>query len=158
MKTVSGFILFALALAMTGCATRPDAARPAPPVANPAIPVLTSLAGTSWQVSVLGGQALSLPPPDWDTLSLAFSADGKSVVGHAGVNRFGGRCALSKTQLVLGPLARTRRAGPPELMELERRYTHALSQVVGWRKSGANIVLLDRQAAELATLTREPVR
>lgn len=58
--------------------------------------------------------------------TLGVTADGK-VSGDTGVNRFFGQLAKEKT--LFGPLGMTRRAGPPEAMEVEAGFTKALSEV-----------------------------
>lgn len=58
--------------------------------------------------------------------TLSVTAVGK-VSGDTGVNRFSGQLAKDKT--LFGPLATTRRAGPPDAMEVEAGFTKALSEV-----------------------------
>lgn len=61
-----------------------------------------------------------------DPPTIAFGEDG-SVSGAAGVNRFVGTWSLDEGVLVFGPLATTRMAGPPERMDLERRFLDVLA-------------------------------
>ena len=79
------------------------------------------LAGTGWVVTSIDEEAI---PAD-DPPTIAFGEDG-SVSGGAGVNRFMGTWSLDEGVLVFGPLATTRMAGPPERMDLERRFLAVL--------------------------------
>lgn len=155
MKTFSFAFVFS-ALVMAGCATRPvprpaDTA-PGAAVSAPApkIEVLKELAGTSWVLTELDGQAAITPPQGWDPLGLEFGREGLRATGNAGVNRFGGRYTQDGAELVFGPLALTRRLGPAELMAAEQRYTQVLSRVSAWRQDGERLVLItpgDKRAA-----------
>lgn len=134
-------------LLLVGCATRP-APHPAEtmPGATSAegakVKAIKELAGTSWVLVEIDGQAATPPPAGWSQLSLEFGREGLRATGNAGVNRFGGRYEQYDAELTFGPLALTRRIGPAELMEEERRYTHVLSRVVGWYQDGERLVLV----------------
>lgn len=68
-------------------------------------------------------------------------AKGKlSVFG--GVNRISGSYALVNDAVVMGDLASTKMAGPPELMDLESRFTKTLAAVNGFTVAGDKLVLL----------------
>lgn len=151
MKTC-GLVFLALNLAALGCASRP---KPSPAATEPVVaestvpydvssqppPVLKSLAGTRWTVVEIDGAPAASDTDGWAPQSLEFDAPGSSVTGHGGVNRFAGRYSADRKAITFGPLAMTRRAGPPERMEAEQRYTAALSRVVAWRQDGINLVL-----------------
>ena len=155
-STTLGLVFLASGLALAGCASRaiptPEDTAPDKPLLRLTVKpepkevkaeVLKSLAGTSWLVIELDGQAASAPVEGWEPLSLEFDAAGTSVAGNAGVNRFAGRYSSRGSDLTFGPLAMTRRLGPPAQMEKERQFTESISQVVAWRQSGTNVVLLD---------------
>jgi heat shock protein HslJ len=89
-----------------------------------------------WKVSHLMDEPLG----DDAELSLEIDAEGQ-VGGYAGVNRFMGRLA-SQTDAIFGPLATTRRAGPPEAMELEQRYLRALSACDSYAIDGQSLTLM----------------
>jgi|SoimicmetaTmtHAB_FD_contig_41_9121908_length_936_multi_3_in_0_out_0_2 heat shock protein HslJ len=74
------------------------------------------LAGTTWRAASIDESSV----PDDDPPTIAF--DDERVGGSTGVNRFTGAWELLDGVLVLSPLATTRMAGPPERMELERRF------------------------------------
>lgn len=103
---------------------------------------ITSLADTRWILTDLDGQAVLPSSTGWATPGLDFAADAQSVSGFSGVNRFGGRYSQDGGLLTFGPFSMTRRAGPPELMQIESQFTRILSGVTGWRQRGADIELI----------------
>lgn len=122
--------------------------------------VIKELAGTSWVLEEIDGQAVVAPPAGWSPQSLEFEAKGLRATGNAGVNRFGGRYAQYDAELTFGPLALTRRIGPAELMEAERRYTQVLSRVVSWRQDGERLILItpgERRAAVFSPVVAKRV-
>ncbi|WP_043588640.1 META domain-containing protein [Geminisphaera colitermitum] len=134
MKTFLSFlsIAFASVLLLGGCASNNTTKHdPAP----------SSPAGHVWTLAAIGGESVVLPEggraPD-----LHFSPDGLSVSGYTGVNGFSGRSDFNGKNLKFGPLATTRRAGPEELMQIESRYTSALTNVSGWKIERRQLVLL----------------
>jgi heat shock protein HslJ len=134
--------LIPVAALLAGCANSMEWINsPVPPVQVEAVKI-TDLTGTRWTLSVLDGQAILPSSTGWASPGLDFAADGQSVSGFSGVNRFGGRYAQDGAALTFGPLAMTRRAGPPELMQTESRFTRILSGVTGWRQRGASIELI----------------
>jgi heat shock protein HslJ len=72
------------------------------------------LQGGTWTVSALDGE----PPLPDSSLTMTFGTDGV-VHGDAGCNRFQGQYQLSGEGLSLGPLAATRKACEPPLMDQE---------------------------------------
>lgn len=160
MKTIVLSLSLSLsALVFAGCASRsmprPADTEPGAPVREPVkVKVIKELAGSSWVLAELDGRAVPTPPEGWLARSLSFDANGLRVTGHAGVNGFGGRYSQHGSELSFGPLALTRRAGPPELMDAESRYTQVLSRVVGWRQDGENLVLLTPGVDRAAVFVR----
>ncbi len=80
-----------------------------------------SLAGSEWRLIELTGTILDGGNP----LSVRFGANGK-LAGNGGCNRFFGNYKIEGTNLSIGPLASTRRACAPEVMELEHKFLKAL--------------------------------
>ena len=78
-----------------------------------------------WRVTTLRGT----PVDGARAPTLRVDADG-AVSGSSTVNRYTGRITPDGP-LVFGPLASTRRAGPPEAMELESAYFAALGAASG---------------------------
>ncbi len=64
--------------------------------------------------------------------TLEINADG-SVSGSTAVNRYSGTAEIGEQKIEFGPLATTRRAGPPALMDQESKFTKALATVTGFR-------------------------
>ncbi len=158
MKTLVPLLL--LGSIAAGCVSRQSA----PEAAGGEVSALGSsaeiktLAGTRWTVIALDGNPVERAPDGWPAQSLEFDPDGGRVSGHAGVNRFAGRCEQDGGALRFGPLAMTRRAGPPAQMESERRYTVVLSAVTGWRQDGPNLVLVTPAHPRAAVLAPAPAK
>lgn len=80
-----------------------------------------------WKLVKLGDEEVKAAEPP----TLSVTEEGK-VSGFAGVNRFFGGLAdddPAKEKTLFGPLAMTRKGGPPELNKLEVAYTAALAEV-----------------------------
>jgi heat shock protein HslJ len=73
--------------------------------------------------------------------TLELTEDG-SVSGNTCVNNFGGKATIEGQRIVFGPLAMTRRAGLPALMDQESRYAKALEKVVGFRLDENGLLFL----------------
>jgi heat shock protein HslJ/phosphoserine phosphatase len=86
--------------------------------------------------------------------TLEVKADG-SVGGNTAVNRYGGTAKIGDQKIEFGPLAMTRRAGPPALMDQETKFTDALSRALGFR-IGENglLYLMDATGRELVRFSR----
>ncbi len=79
-----------------------------------------------WKLVKLGDEEVKATEP-----TLSVSDEGK-VSGFAGINRFFGGLAkedAAKEKTLFGPLAMTKKGGPPELSKLEFAYTSALAEV-----------------------------
>ncbi|MEJ1939090.1 META domain-containing protein [Nostoc sp. NIES-2111] len=76
----------------------------------------------------------SMPP------TMMFAKGKLSVFG--GVNQITGSYGLVDNAVVMGDLASTKMAGPPDLMELESRFTKALAGVNGFTVEGQQLTLL----------------
>ena len=88
-------------------------------------PTATSdaLAGTEWAVARLGEERLVESD---QPLLIAFGHDGR-VSGSTGVNQLTASYSLTAEYLTFGPLATTRRAGAPDLMEQEHLVVASLA-------------------------------
>lgn len=99
------------------------------------------LAGTYWRLIALPGA----PDASVDQAARAhimLHADGGRVSGSSGCNRVSGGYSLDGAALSFGPLAGTRRACAPALMELEQRFLTALAAATGY--------VIDREMLTLA--------
>jgi heat shock protein HslJ len=88
-----------------------------------------ALAGTQWELLAIDGAAMA---PGDAPLLLTFGHDGR-VSGTTGVNQLTASYSLTPDYLTFGPLATTRRAGPPELMEQEHRIVASLAGMCSYR-------------------------
>lgn len=80
-----------------------------------------------WKLVKLGEDEVKAEEPP----TLDITEEGK-ISGFAGINRFFGGLAddsPAKEKMLFGPLAMTRKGGPPELSKLEFAYTSALAEV-----------------------------
>jgi putative lipoprotein len=84
--------------------------------------VADPLVGTRWLAAAIGPTSLDGDPRP----GIAFEDEGR-VTGHTGVNRFAGTYTVAGHRLAFGPLEMTGAAGPPEAMQLERRFVATLS-------------------------------
>lgn len=125
----SGAILAILLLLLTGCS--PEAQEPAPPAGN------TSLAGTGWELVIVGDSVLAGEP----SITAVFSEDGR-LSGSAGCNRYFGTYEEDAGALSFSGLGSTRRACPEPIMALESLYLESLEAVEGWKLAGERLTLL----------------
>jgi heat shock protein HslJ len=94
-------------------------------------PTATSdaLAGTEWSIVRLDGADLNTAG---ERLLLAFGHDGR-VWGTTGVNELTASYSLTADYVTFGPLATTRRAGDPTLMEQEHRLVASFAGLCPFR-------------------------
>jgi predicted amidohydrolase YtcJ/heat shock protein HslJ len=99
---------------------------------------VSKAANKKWTMtSLIGKQVKTSEPP-----TLVFSGGRLSVFG--GVNRLSGSYALIDDSVVMGELVSTKRAGPPELEELERLFAKTLAGVDGFHVHGKQLSLLSK--------------
>ncbi len=107
-----------------------------------------ALAGTRWQLERLVSKGVEERPPA--PVSLAFGAE-TGVTGNAGVNDYVGRVSVAPDgalRWTARGLAMTRMAGPPEVMQFEARYLHALMRSVRAVTDVEGRLVLDDGAGE----------
>lgn len=121
----------ALAIALAACAPRPPAPAPRPVQVQ-------DLLGTEWLAEDIGGAGVT----DNSHSTLHFAA-ATQVDGDTGCNRFSGPLAADGDTIRIGPLASTRRACAPALMDQERRYLAALARASAWKRDNDLLILLD---------------
>jgi heat shock protein HslJ len=122
----------------------------------PGGPAATSdlLAGTRWRIVSVDG----VPAVEGEILEVDFGHDGRAS-GSTGVNRFTASYSVTAEYLTFGPLATTRRMGPPELVEQEARVVQSLAGMCSYRFEGLSLVIdgpLGR--VELASTLPAPFR
>ena len=116
-------------------------------VQSPDQPLPAGLAGTNWRAETLAGQRLD----DETSVTLQFLDDGR-IAGKAACNRYNGRLRVANRRLQVGPLASTRMACPPPLMEAETAFLASLE--TAQRFSRDNSALLLHSAGAAAAPTR----
>lgn len=89
---------------------------------------------------------------------ILFDPKKKRVTGYGGVNSFFGGYETSGGELRMPRLASTRRAGPPELMDLESAFFKALSATASYRIRGDTLELLDSSGGAVARFRAQKVQ
>ncbi len=98
--------------------------------------VKTSIVGKWLAEDIMGGGVL-----DRAQSTLEVGQDGM-VSGNTAVNRYSGKATLKGVSIQFGPLAMTRRAGPPAMMDQESKFTAALEKVLGYRIENTGLLYL----------------
>ncbi len=88
----------------------------------------------AWCVESLGGRPVIEDP------GVEFGTDGR-ITGRTGLNRMMGSFEVVDGELRCSPLATTRMAGPPELMDQENRLLAALAEPATIELDGDRLVL-----------------
>lgn len=108
---------------------------------------LRALPGTAWRAAgVNNGHQAVVTTALTPTVTLEFSREGQAF-GSTGLNRLSAEYRATDRTLTFGPVAVTRRAGLPEVMELERQVLDALARVARWATDGDHVVLQDAAGA-----------
>jgi putative lipoprotein len=86
---------------------------------------------------------------------LEIGSDG-AVTGTGGCNRMNGAAKIAASAITFGPIASTRMACPPAVMDQESRFFSALDDVRAWRIDTASekLLLLDGEAKPIVVLAR----
>ena len=132
-------LLLAFAVALAACAGREPVSDPVSDPVPPSRPVrVDDLVGSEWVAEDIAGATIAAGSRS--TLHFLSIAQ---VDGDTGCNRFAGPVTLENGNLRIGPLAATRRACAPALMDQERRYLVAIAQGVALQRDGDLLILLD---------------
>ena len=107
------------------------------------------LAGSEWRVDSIGSVGVGAD----SRASIAIAADG-ALSGSGGCNRLMGRADIKGEALTFAPLATTRMACAPDIMQHERKLLDALQATRSYRLEGAALTLRDVSGAELMRLAR----
>ena len=103
---------------------------------------LLSLAGTEWG-------------PETDAKPERFiQFKDSDVSGSGGCNRFGGRYTFDGSAIKIGPLASTRMACAPDVMDAEQRWFEMLERASTADATAATLILKDASGTVIATLKR----
>jgi heat shock protein HslJ len=132
-----------LLLALTACAGDPD-------IDADLRAQREQLGASRWVLVEMDGVALSAF--EGGPIDLHLEADGR-LHGNAGANRYAGPWRSSRVgELRIGTLATTRRLGPPDVMQREKRFLDLLARVEACDLVGPRLELLDRAAARALVL------
>ena len=97
-----------------------------------------------WLVEDIDGRGVV----DKAQTTITFADDG-SVSGDTSVNRYQGRATIDGNKISFGPLATTRRAGPPALMDQETKFLKALETVKIFRVEATGMLSLQNEAGDI---------
>ncbi|MCY2986007.1 MAG: META domain-containing protein [Planctomycetota bacterium] len=108
-----------------------------------------SIVGNWLAEDIAGGGVL-----DRAQSTLQVSEDG-TVTGNTAVNRYGGKAVIAGQKITFGPLAMTRRAGPPAMMDQESKFKAALEKVASFRIDDTGLMyLLDAEGKNLLRFSK----
>ncbi len=111
-----------------------------------------ALAGTQWEILMIDEEPVIVGEAP---LVITFGHDGR-VSGTTGVNQLTASYSLTAEYLTFGPLATTRRAGPPELMAQERRVVASLAGMSPFRLA-ARTLSIDGPMGRIELATTDPL-
>jgi putative lipoprotein len=125
-----------------------DAAPPGPATAAGSSADMATL-GPTWVAEDIRGRGVI------DNLQshITLTTEGRAH-GLGGCNNFTGGYMLDGTTLTLGPLASTKKACPPAIMDQEAHFYEALGATRGYRFERGLLFLLDAQGAPIMRLWR----
>lgn len=117
---------------------------------------LATLEGREWVLRKLSSTEATPAEPE-----VTLTIDGDRLAGSSGCNRYNGTIKMGETatSLAVGPLATTRMACPPEVMNLEERVTGALQGAQSWGFQLGQLVIHYQQGDSFGSLFfegREP--
>ena len=102
-----------------------------------------AIAGPTWIVETINGKDVV----DQSRATMIIAEGGK-VAGNSGVNRYSGTAVINGSNISFGPLATTRRAGPPALMAQESTFLKAMSTVISLEISVGRVLSLVDKSGE----------
>ena len=105
------------------------------------------LTGSEWWVEDIDGKGVI----DRSHTTLHFLEQG-AVAGDTGCNRYRGSVEISGASISFGPMAGTRKACVPALMDQETKFYQAIAKVVSWEVPDTG--LLHLQDADGKTVIR----
>lgn len=107
-----------------------------------------AFAGTDWQLASISGQDV----PAGIAANAIFGED-FTVAGNAGCNTFSGDYSVDGESIVIGPLAATRKACEPDVMDVENAFLNGLEQVSTMAISGQMLTLSSSDGSVQLVLT-----
>ncbi|HSG01174.1 MAG TPA: META domain-containing protein [Vicinamibacterales bacterium] len=124
------------------------------------VEVGTDVTGTASLATLEGEWILRRFSADEDAPAqpeLTMTIEGDRISGASGCNTFTGAVAGGETatSVTIGPLASTRRACPPEVMDLEMRYLAALERASTWAFRAGRLVVSYGEGTDFGALAFE---
>jgi len=95
------------------------------------------LTNTEWWVEDIDGKGVI----DMSHTTLWFQEQG-GVTGDTGCNRYRGSAEISGTSISFGPMAGTRKACAPSLMDQEMKFYQAIAKVMSWEIADTGLLHL----------------
>ena len=112
---------------------------------------MSDLAGTSWALAELGGEAL----PEGVTVTATFGEDG-TLSGSGGCNRYNTTYVVAGTSLTISPqIAATMMMCPDAQMQVEQAYFAALAEVESFDMTADALVLTNAGGEPVMAFTAE---
>jgi len=111
---------------------------------------------TYWRLLEVEGGSVSAAADQRDA-HIVFDAEKMRVTGYSGVNSFFGGYDTNGGGLRMSRMASTRRAGPPELMNLESAFLKALGATRSYRITADKLELLDSGGRLLARFQAQTI-
>lgn len=109
----------------------------------------SGLFGGTWLVEDIAGRGVI----DYAQSTISFDPDG-TVSGSGGCNRFRGSATIEGNALTFGPLAATKKACVPALLDQEQKFFAGLADVQSFRLKGPYLFLDDAAGTPRLKFTR----
>lgn len=140
---IPALLLAAIGTLTTTACTTPASEEVASAASQPLI-------DTNWRLTQLGGQVID-NPAGGNAIGFHLDAQNPRMTGFAGCNRMFGGYVLNGDALKFDQVGSTKMACMDgDRMQLESRYTNALTQVTRWKITGSTLELLDATGNTLA--------
>lgn len=107
-----------------------------------------AFAGTDWLLTSISGQDVPA-----GVAADAIFAEDFTVSGNAGCNDYSGDYSVDGESIVIGPLAATRKACEPDVMDVENAFLNGLEQVSTMAISGRTLTLSSADGSVQLVLT-----
>ena len=108
-----------------------------------------ALADSRWLAEDIDGRGVS----DQAQSTIEFQGT-ERIGGNTGCNRYFAQVTIVGDSIRVGPIAPTRRACPPALMNQEQRFTEALAAARRYTLDGPYLLLFDAAGQQRLRLTR----
>ena len=107
----------------------------------------STLQGSEWKPELINGE----PVPQETSAFIQFRSKGR-LEGYSGCNRLFSEYETSINQILIGPVAATRRACVDSVMQREAALATALEQARTWYRERIRLVLFDAEGTPILEL------